>query len=105
MRCVLRTMILSRVLFTVIVSAAAATAASAVNAPSACTQLGPSDPVQALILLENQRINSGGVCDAPSTFSRRIRSKRENALAPAIVRNPFLPANAITSTRPEGGHP
>ncbi len=96
MRCVLRTMILSRVFFAVIVSAAATTAASAANVP-ACIQPGPPDPVQALIPLQSQGVHSGGVCDAPSTFSRRFRSKKENALAPAIVRNPFLPANAITS--------
>jgi hypothetical protein len=91
---------LSRVSLALIISAAAATAASAANTSVACAQVSASARVPSLIALQSLKASSGGLCNAASAFIRHASSDWGNALAPTTVRNPFLPANAIPSALP-----
>jgi hypothetical protein len=100
MYCVLRTMIFFRVSLAGIVLAAAATAACAASAPAGCAGVSPSVQVEGLISLQSPKTDSSGICDAISDFTRRVWARKEKALAPAMVRNPFLPAQSIPYARP-----
>ncbi len=91
-------MILLRVFF-VLIAVAAAPAARAAPTPQPCARTNTSARVEALISPQIQNTGSGSFCDATPAFAQHIRPKSENALAPDIVRNPFLPAERDPARR------